>query len=123
MSKLQRRNAITDFVSERGYITFSELKMRFPDASDMTLRTDLKELGEQGKIIRVRGGAKAAIEKAKPDDSFFLRTTRNLEKRQQIAVKAVSFLKKQLALICGICSGASILIWSLCHGTFSAHHS
>ena len=98
MSKLQRRNAITDFVSERGYITFSELKMRFPDASDMTLRTDLKELGEQGKIIRVRGGAKAAVEKAKPDDSFFLRTTRNLEKRQQIAVKAVSFLKNQLAL-------------------------
>lgn len=98
MSKLQRRIALTDFISERGYVTFSEIKMRFGEASEMTLRTDLKELSEQGKIIRVRGGAKAAVDTAKPDDSFFLRTTRNLDKRRQIAAKAVAYLKTQLAL-------------------------
>lgn len=97
MSRQERRYEITNYINENGLVTFSELKLRFPNASDMTLRTDLKELGEQGKIIRVRGGAKSIQEVAKADDSYFLRMARNLEKRQQIARKAVTFLRDQLA--------------------------
>ncbi len=98
MSKQQRRYNIEKYINENGYVSFGDLKLRFPDASDMTLRTDLRELAESGRIIRLRGGAKPVQEIARPDDSFFLRATRNLENRQQIARKAVSFLKEQLEM-------------------------
>ena len=70
--------------------------MRFPECSEMTLRTDLKELDTQGKIIRIHGGARTAEETAKANDSFFLRDTRNLDKRQQIARKAAALIKNEL---------------------------
>lgn len=98
MNKQQRRYGIVKYINEHGYVSFSELKRRFPDASEMTLRTDLKALSEEEKIIRFRGGAQPIQEAARPDDSYFLRSTRNLEKRQQIARKAVDFLKTQLEL-------------------------
>ncbi len=98
MSKQQRRYSIEKYINENGYVSFRELQLRFPDASEMTLRTDLRELSENGKIIRLRGGAKPVQEIARPDDSFFLRSTRSLEKRQQIARKTVAFLKAQLEL-------------------------
>lgn len=98
MSKLQRRIEITEFVNERGKVDFGELKLRFPDCSDMTLRTDLKELDAQGKILRVHGGARTAFSAAKANDSFFLRDTRNVDKRRQIAKKAAALLKTELTL-------------------------
>ena len=97
MSRQSRRADIVTYIKTHGSVSFNELKNRFPDASDMTLRIDLKELDEQGKIIRFRGGAKPVQEQARPDDSYFLRTTRNLEPRQLIARKAVEYLKGQLA--------------------------
>lgn len=52
----QRRNAIEGFVNEKGNITFAQLEKRFPDVSQMTLRTDLKSLDEAKKIVRIHGG-------------------------------------------------------------------
>lgn len=96
MSKLLRRVEIVDYVNERGKVTFTELKQRFQGTSDMTLRTDLKELDAQGKIIRIHGGARTAQESAKGNDPFFLRDTRNYDKRQQIAKKAAALLRDEL---------------------------
>lgn len=96
MSKLLRRVEIVDYVNERGKVTFSELKQRFQGTSDMTLRTDLKELDAQGRIIRIHGGARTAQESAKGNDPFFLRDTRNYDKRQQIAKKAAALLRDEL---------------------------
>ena len=98
MSRQSRRAGIVAYIKTHGQVSFNELKTRFPDASDMTLRIDLKELDQEGKIIRVRGGAKPVQEQARPDDSYFLRTTRNLGPRQLIARKAVEYLKEQLSL-------------------------
>lgn len=97
MNKLRRRNDIVEYINEKGFVSFSELKDRFPDNSEMTLRTDLKELDAQGRINRVRGGARAAVEIARADDSYFLRDTRDREHRLQIARKAAEYLKKELA--------------------------
>lgn len=96
MSKLVRRIEIVDYINERGKVTFNELKQRFQGTSDMTLRTDLKELDAQGKIIRIHGGARTAEKSEKGNDPFFLRDTRNLEKRQQIAKKAAVLLRDEL---------------------------
>lgn len=97
MSRLQRRHSIVDFVNERGQVSFQALRQHFPEASEMTLRTDLKELDAQGKIVRVRGGARAAQEIARADDSYFLRKSRNALQRQQIAKKARDYLQEQFA--------------------------
>lgn len=97
MSRLRRRSDIVEFINEKGLVNFNELKQRFPDVSEMTLRTDLKELDESGRINRVRGGARSIISDARADDSYFLRDTRDREHRMQIARKAQEYLKKELA--------------------------
>ena len=57
MAMAERRNLLVDFVNSEGSVTFAQIKQQFPDVSDMTLRTDLKALDQQGEIIRVHGGA------------------------------------------------------------------
>ena len=42
----QRRNTIVDLVNQSGNISFAQLKKKFPQISEMTLRTDLKALDE-----------------------------------------------------------------------------
>lgn len=96
MSKLQRRVALVDFIDERGQVTFQELRARFPDISDMTLRTDLKELDAQNKIVRIHGGAKSASGGINATDSFFKRVPLNRDKKRQIAIKAIEYLKQEL---------------------------
>ena len=55
----QRRNDIVSFVNENGSVTFAQIKERFAGVSEMTLRTDLKVLDQQNRIIRIHGGAKS----------------------------------------------------------------
>ena len=55
----KRRNDIVRYVNEQGNVTFNQLKEHFPSVSDMTLRTDLKALDEQQKLVRIHGGAKS----------------------------------------------------------------
>ena len=55
----QRREDIVRFVNENGTISFQMLKKQFPNVSEMTLRTDLKLLDEEHKIVRIHGGAKS----------------------------------------------------------------
>ncbi|MDE6980090.1 MAG: DeoR family transcriptional regulator, partial [Lachnospiraceae bacterium] len=65
----QRRNAIVDFINEKGNITFAQLEKNFPNVSQMTLRTDLKALDEAKKIVRIHGGAKSVEVVLGTDDS------------------------------------------------------
>ena len=52
----QRRNTIVDLVNQSGNVSFAQLKKKFPQISEMTLRTDLKVLDEAKRIVRVHGG-------------------------------------------------------------------
>ena len=54
-----RRDAIVQLVNEKGSVRFSQIKEAFPNVSEMTLRTDLKALDEEKKILRVHGGARS----------------------------------------------------------------
>ena len=40
----ERRRAIVQLVDELGSVTLAQLRERFPDVSDVTLRSDLKAL-------------------------------------------------------------------------------
>ena len=51
-----RRNAIVQLINEKGTVSFAQIKKEFPNVSEMTLRTDLKLLDQEKKILRIHGG-------------------------------------------------------------------
>ena len=57
MHAAERESLILQLVGQRGFIGFKELDRRL-DASPATIRRDLEKLAEQGRIERVRGGAR-----------------------------------------------------------------
>lgn len=97
MSKLIRRHDVIEYINNMGSVSFEELKKRFPTVSDMTLRTDLRELADSGKIVRIRGGAKSVDRTTHASDLYFKRLQRNVEKKEQIALKAETYLREQLS--------------------------
>ena len=90
---IERRDAIVAIVNEKSNITFAELKKRFPQVSDMTIRTDLKALDEAKRIVRVHGGAKSVEQVIGNDDLLGKRAVRNVEAKQLIAEKAVKLVR------------------------------
>ena len=56
MSKVERKEKIRQFIHEAGRATVAELCDRF-GVSEATARRDLKELGAEGVVRRVHGGA------------------------------------------------------------------
>ena len=59
MHATERERAILELLQKREFLSFSELN-RLLDASQATLRRDLGRLESDGRIIRVRGGARLA---------------------------------------------------------------
>ena len=55
----EREQAILALVERRGFVAFRDLEREI-DASAATLRRDLERLAAEGRLMRVRGGAKPA---------------------------------------------------------------
>ncbi len=66
MHAAEREQQILQLLREKGFIGFQELDRRI-DASAATLRRDLDRLASEGRIERVRGGAKFVDGSARPD--------------------------------------------------------
>lgn len=94
----QRRNAIVEFINEKGNITFAQLEKKFPNVSQMTLRTDLKSLDEMRKIVRVHGGAKSVEVILGTDDYIWQRAVRNVEEKEIIAKKVIKFIRPNITV-------------------------
>lgn len=94
----QRRNMIVDLVNQSGNISFAQLKRRFPQISEMTLRTDLKALDEAKRIVRVHGGAKSVDVVIGTDDMLSRRQVRNIEAKQLITQKALTLIRKDTTI-------------------------
>ena len=103
----ERRRRIVELVNTMGNVSFAQLKERFSDVSEMTLRTDLKYLDETHQILRVYGGAKSVYSVIGSDDLLSRRRMRNLPQKQAIAKKAVVFLAEN----------RSPRLWFYSHGT------
>ena len=54
--KRDRIEEIADLLDKRGKLTLEQLESFFPNVSQMTLRRDLFQLEQDGKIIRVQIG-------------------------------------------------------------------
>lgn len=88
-----RRNSIVDLINENGNVSFSQLKEAFPNVSEMTLRTDLKLLDEEKRILRIHGGAKSVQVLIGTDDFLGRKSVRNIPQKQKIAEKARTLLR------------------------------
>lgn len=105
----QRRNAIVDFINEKGNITFAQLEKKFPNVSQMTLRTDLKALDEAKKIVRIHGGAKSVEVVLGTDDYIGRRAVRNVEEKESIGEKVLPFIKPNTTIFVDSGSTTTIL--------------
>ena len=92
MNKTERHQKILNLLISKERIEINELCEMF-HIVPMTARRDLKELEEQGKLIRTHGGAALPPEKEDVNLPFFQRTKINSAQKLAIAAKACSFLK------------------------------
>lgn len=94
----ERRQKIVEFVNRLGTVSFAQLKAAFPEVSEMTLRTDLKALDEERRLVRVHGGAKSVEVIVGTDDFLLRRTLRAAPEKAQIAQKALSLLRPDMTI-------------------------
>lgn len=92
-SMKERRERITAFINEAGDVTFAQIKERFPEVSEMTLRTDLKTLDEERLIVRTHGGARSVQFVVGTDGLLLNRTMHNVAAKEEIARKAVGLVR------------------------------
>lgn len=99
--KRERITEIAELLDKRGKLTLEQLEEYFPNVSQMTLRRDLFQLEEEGKIIRVRGGAMSVREVQKTSgEPYTKKTTIRTDEKIIIAQKAAGLIDE----------GASIFI-------------
>lgn len=90
INKSTRLKEIAELIDQRKYVSVAELANLY-DVSEMSIRTDLKELQESGEIIRCHGGAKR-IEKPDDGGSILIRKNNNLSKKICIGKVAASLI-------------------------------
>ena len=94
----ERRQKIVEFVNRLGTVSFAQLKAAFPEVSEMTLRTDLKALDEERRLVRVHGGAKSVEVVVGTDDFLPRRSLRAAPEKAQIARRALTLLRPDMTI-------------------------
>ncbi len=95
MKNKERIEEIAELLDKKGKLTLEQLHDCFPGVSQMTLRRDLFHLEQEGKIIRVRGGAMSVKEVQKVSgDPYVKKTIQNTDKKIEIAQKASELIEE-----------------------------
>ena len=85
-----RRDDMNQYIQSKGEVRLSELELRYPEVSSMTLRRDLEYLERQGRIIRIRGGAKSLAHLSMLKEAAYTqRQAENTNAKLSIADKAI----------------------------------
>lgn len=89
----ERREAINEIIQAKGEVRLAELEQQYPEISSMTIRRDLEALERQGRIIRIRGGAKSIAHLSMLKEAVYTqRQIENTPAKQMIADKALQFV-------------------------------
>ncbi len=84
---------IAELIDKRGKLSLAQLGEHFPNVSQMTLRRDLLTLEEDGKIIRVRGGAMSVKDVQKTSgEPYVKKTAIHTDEKIVIAEKAAGLI-------------------------------
>jgi len=98
----ERDTLIAQALSSRGFVSFQELCARL-DASAATIRRDLERLEKEGRLTRVRGGARASSTLLAQDHlagtPFEINRARNAEKKAAIGRAAAKLCAARDAII------------------------
>jgi DeoR family fructose operon transcriptional repressor len=85
-----RRDDMNQYIQSKGEVRLTELESRYPVVSSMTLRRDLEYLERQGRIIRIRGGAKSLAHLSMLKEAAYTqRQAENTVAKLNIADKAI----------------------------------
>ena len=91
--KRERISEIADLLDKRGKLSLKQLGEYFPQTSMMTLRRDLLLLEQQGRIIRVRGGAMSVKDVQQTSgEPYVKKTTIHTDEKIEIAKKATKLI-------------------------------
>ena len=91
--KRERISEIAELLDKRGKLTLKQLGEYFPKVSLMTLRRDLFLLEEEGRIIRVRGGAMSVKDVQKTSgEPYVKKTAIHSDEKIEIAQKAAGLI-------------------------------
>jgi DeoR family transcriptional regulator, fructose operon transcriptional repressor len=94
--KNERKDLILKQINIRTRVTFNDLS-QLANVSEDTIRRDLNELAQEGKVIKVRGGAMVSgYHPAAHSSEVYARTS-----KQIIAEKALSLIKNGMLILIG----------------------
>ncbi len=97
--KRDRIAEIAELLDKRGKLSLKQLEGYFPGVSQMTLRRDLLQLEQDGKVIRIRGGAMSVREVEKTSGGpYTKKTTMNTDEKIVIAQKAAKLIDEGASL-------------------------
>lgn len=102
MHATERQAAIFRLIGESGFVTFRELERKL-EASPATIRRDLERLANEGRVVRVHGGAKLPGEQAATGSltgvPFHQNISRNREAKEAIGKAAATLCQPSEGVI------------------------
>lgn len=87
-----RHEQIIEILMQQQTVTVAELSERF-SVSPVTIRSDLNQLAEKGKVIRIHGGARLGDERTRQEYSIAIRQRINAAEKQWIGKLAASLVQ------------------------------
>lgn len=93
MNMEERRGKIVDLVNDQGTVSLAQLKSIYPGISDVTLRSDLKELDRTKQLVRVHGGARSLRFVVGSDGLQPLERNKNSTAKNIVAHKAIDLIR------------------------------
>ncbi|MDW0111148.1 DeoR/GlpR family DNA-binding transcription regulator [Sporosarcina aquimarina] len=97
MMQLERRTWLEMEVRNKKRIDVENVSKKL-NVSSMTIRRDLIELENEGKLIRTHGGA-VSLDTLTGEVPYSSKKTKNNEKKKAIALKALSLIEKNSTII------------------------
>jgi DeoR/GlpR family transcriptional regulator of sugar metabolism len=88
---LPRQQEILKLLAGKENVSVAELSHQL-DVSEVTIRSDLNSLVEQGKVIRTHGGASLLEERIRQEFTFQTRKNLNSERKKKIGEFAAQFV-------------------------------
>lgn len=89
---LKRQTKILETLAKEGEVSVTKLS-EILGVSEVTVRTDLKRLAKEGRVLRTHGKAQLLEERVKQEVNFQQRKAQNLEKKRLIGIAAARLVE------------------------------
>jgi DeoR family transcriptional regulator of aga operon len=93
-----RQQKILEILADQDSVNVLALSERF-GVSPVTIRTDLNQLAEMGKVSRMHGGARLADERMRQELTYVARQKINAEQKRCIGIAAAALVSSEEAIV------------------------